>query len=54
MHQAITWANIDPDLCRHMMSQVHNELTWEEALNLCIYTGQLSVGQTESDFIIIT
>ena len=25
--QAITWANVDPDLCRHMASQGHNELT---------------------------
>ena len=24
--QAITWANVDPDLCRHMMSLGHNEL----------------------------
>ena len=25
--QAITWANVDPDLCRHMVSLGHNELT---------------------------
>ena len=25
--QAITWANVDPDLCRHMTSLGHNELT---------------------------
>ena len=24
--QAITWANVDPDLCRHMVSIGHNEL----------------------------
>ena len=24
--QAITWANVDPDLCRHMVSLDHNEL----------------------------
>ena len=24
--QAITWANVDPDLCRHMASLCHNEL----------------------------
>ena len=24
---AITWANVDPDLCHHMVSQGHNELT---------------------------
>ena len=25
--QAITWANVDPDLCRHMASLGPNELT---------------------------
>ena len=25
-HQAITWANVDPDLCHHMSSLGHNEL----------------------------
>ena len=25
--QAITWANVDPDLCRHMVSLGPNELT---------------------------
>ena len=24
--QAITWANVDPDLCRSMVSLNHNEL----------------------------
>ena len=24
--QAITWANVDPDLCHHMVSLGHNEL----------------------------
>ena len=24
--QAITWANVDPDLCHHMASQGHSEL----------------------------
>ena len=27
MHQAITWANVDPVLCRHMTSLGPNELT---------------------------
>ena len=27
MQQDITWANVDPDLCRHMVSVGHNELT---------------------------
>ena len=26
--QAITWANVDPDLCCHMMALGHNELTY--------------------------
>ena len=26
-HQAITWAHVDPDLCCHMPSLGHNELT---------------------------
>ena len=26
--QAITWANVDPDLCRHMVSVGHNELIY--------------------------
>ena len=25
-HQAITWTNVDPDLCRHMVLLGHNEL----------------------------
>ena len=24
--QAITWADVDPDFCRHMVSLGHNEL----------------------------
>ena len=27
--QAITWANVDPDICRHMVSLGHNELSWQ-------------------------
>ena len=27
MQQAITWANVDPDLCRHLASLGHNELS---------------------------
>ena len=26
-HQAISWANVDPDLCRHIGSLGHNEST---------------------------
>ena len=26
--EAITWTNVDPDLCRHMASLGHNELTF--------------------------
>ena len=29
MQQAITCANVDPDLCRYMASLGHNELTWQ-------------------------
>ena len=32
VQQAITWANFDPDLCRHMVSLGHNELTWTNSL----------------------
>ena len=26
--EVITWANVDPDLCRHMVSLDHNELNF--------------------------
>ena len=29
MYQAITWANVDPDLCHHMVSLNHNKLIWD-------------------------
>ena len=31
--QAITWANVDPDICRHMASLGHNELKMEKLSN---------------------
>ena len=31
--QAITWTNIDLDLCHHMASQDHNELIRFEVMN---------------------
>ena len=31
--QAITWANVDPDLCRHMASLGHNELITSSGSN---------------------
>ena len=31
-HQAITWTNVDPVLCRHMVSLGHNELTLVQAM----------------------
>ena len=35
--QAITWANVDPDLCRHMVSLGHNELTrWGWVTHICV------------------
>ena len=27
-HQAITWANVNPDLCHHMAALAHNELSY--------------------------
>ena len=32
-HQSITWANVDPDLCCHMVSLGHNELTMVKILS---------------------
>ena len=31
-HQAITWANVDPDLCCHMALPGYNELTVDDLL----------------------
>ena len=31
--QAITWANVDPDVCCHMVSLGHNELNLKVAPN---------------------
>ena len=28
VQQAITWANVDPDLCCHVTSLGHSELKW--------------------------
>ena len=28
-HQAITWASVDQDLCRHMVLLGHNEVRWD-------------------------
>ena len=33
-HQAITWANVDPDLCHHMASSSHNELIAKMCLKI--------------------
>ena len=33
--QAITWANFDPDLCRHMPSLGHNAFNWQNAPISC-------------------
>ena len=30
----ITWANVDPDLCRHMASLGHNELNAGNMMNI--------------------
>ena len=39
-HQAIGWANVDPDLCRHMTSLGYNELTYQMAVDITILTHQ--------------
>ena len=31
MQQAISWTNVDPDICRHVASLGHNEL-----INVCV------------------
>ena len=35
-HHAITWANVDPDLCCHMASLDHNELVHEGYCSLLV------------------
>ena len=40
--QAITWTNVDQDLCRHMAPLGHNELTFQVMVPL-IYTIRYSV-----------
>ena len=38
MQQAITWVNVDPDLCCHMASLGHNVLThWGLVTQLYLY-----------------
>ena len=36
-HQAITWANVDPDLCHHMVSLGHNELNQFKTIDFQTY-----------------
>ena len=49
--QAITWANVDPDLCHHMASLGLNELSWWEKTLLHTYIHiQPSFGQWEKMF----
>ena len=55
--QAITWANVDPDLCRHMVSLGHNELThgtsWQVTFcGPCIYITRYSLTPTEKQIYI--
>ena len=44
--QAITWVNVDPDLCRHMVSLGHNELIFSQntfefmTCNMSLISGQ--------------
>ena len=35
-HQAITWTDVDPDLCCHMGSLGHNELILLNSSDTCI------------------
>ena len=39
--QAITWANVDTDLCRHMASLGHNRMAWQWAETLVDIRGTL-------------
>ena len=41
--QAITRANVDPDLCRHMVSLCHNELRYASALYNSRHSGCLLI-----------
>ena len=54
--QAITWANIDPDLCRHMASLDHNELSIVSIIHIMFYMFYISRKYQqegiECDFII--
>ena len=45
--QAITWANIDPDLCCHMASLGHNELIWYTCYHSCCITVLLATQVTQ-------
>ena len=49
--QSINWTNVDPDLCRHMASLSHNELTHKHTLYLIITGsyGALLGGSLEKD-----
>ena len=40
--QAITWDNVDPDLCRHMVSLGHNELK-QSPDRLCLKSSDLEI-----------
>ena len=45
--QAITWTNVDPDLCRHMASLGHTALTFDTMLKcLTIDIHSISLYQT--------
>ena len=43
MQQAITWANVDLDLCRHRASLGHNELTMQDK-EAIVFTKKNSTG----------
>ena len=43
-HQAITWANVDPDVCRHMASLSHKGLT-RFILSRCFHPDSVKCSQ---------
>ena len=44
--QAITWTNVDPDICHHMASLCHNELNSETAPKVYLFLCWMSIKKT--------
>ena len=49
--QAITWASVDPDLCRHMVSLGQNELIVISAIQYFIFYDMIYVLMLSSSFL---